>query len=190
MVENEKVKQNLKEGINQDLVELNNLSVEPEDESLRLKNLTVKVKLLESIDKMDLEQQKIDNQKSENDRRMSIEESKVANESTRIENDYNLKMEEFTFKREELKFKTSQLEQDMKQFELDCETRVKEAKWGALWHGIGEALGISRFMLWRHDRKNMYKSECVIQHKEMNVVTPTQKEINKEYADLIRKEIK
>lgn len=187
---NEKIIENLKGDVSQTITEISNLEMDEEQENGKLKNLKLKVGILETIEKMELEQQKIDNLKSENDRRLTIEQTKVNNETARIENDMTIRMDEIAFKREELQFKSKQLDQDMKQFELDCETRIKEAKWGALWHGIGEVLGISRFMLWRHDRRNMYKSECVIQHKEMNVVTPTQKEINKEYADLIRKEIK
>ena len=187
----EKELQNLKDVlVNDELTIISNLEMDEEQKAEKLKNLKASMSIVLAAEKSAQEQQKIDNLKRENERKLDIEDLKASNESTRIENDYKLRMEEFTYKREELKFKGQQLEQDMKQFELDCETRVKEAKWGALWHGIGEALGISRFMLWRHDRKNMYRSECVIQHKEMNVVTPTQKEINKEYADLIRKEIK
>jgi len=180
---NEKILESLKGDINQTITVISNLEMDEEQENGKLKNLKLKVGMLETIEKMELEQQKINNLRSENDR-------KLTNEENKIKNDFDVRMAEIDFKREELQFKGKQLEQDMQQFELDCETRIKEAKWGALWHGIGEVLGISRFMLWRHDRRNMYKSECVIQHKEMNVVTPTQKEINKEYADLIRKEIK
>lgn len=179
----EKTLANLNEMINIQVNEIVNLELTAEEKEEKLKVLKTMTGIVLAADKSAQEQQKIDNVKAENERKLS-------NEEKRIDEDIALRQEELKLKRDELEYKKSQLEQASEMHKLDCETRIKEAKWGMVHKLISEGIGIGKFGALLHNSNSMYRTECVIQHKEMNITTPKRKEIDKQYYDLIKNEVK